>query len=353
METILQKVRRKRVKGKTFFYGSFDSDIAKDLTFVPVIEKSVKTPLNEDDEGGYQRPGSISRMRRFAAFLRDNPTSLVPPVILSARGRWIFEPGSADEDYGCVRATGRAAIIDGQHRLGGYVLHQEEIGSSLSVDFVVIDNLTHHDEEHEFVIINNSQVGVPRSLTTFLAADNPLLDARVESDYVRIAWALDQDSSSPFFSRITRTKLGPTSLFALHSVAQYVEKMFAHGALVDLDIETKTSITIKYWNLIQDAHPEQFADIDKLGIPKEGRKSFEFKLLELTGFVAWSLIAPLILTEAFNYPEQEMDWAKVQEQITYLSDKIDWRKHGKYKNATGVVGGPQIKLDMERALQLR
>jgi DNA sulfur modification protein DndB len=353
VEKILKNITRKRVGSRTFYYGSFDSDEAKELTFVPVIEKSVKTPLNEDDADGYQRPGSISRMRRFTNFLKDNPTSLVPPVILSARGRWLFEPSSFDDNIGTIRITGRAAIIDGQHRLGGYVLHQEEVGSSLSIDFVVIDNLTHHDEELEFVVINNSQVGVPRSLTTFLAADNPLLPARVDSDYVRIAWALDQDSSSPFFSRITRTKLGPTSLFALHSVSQYVEKMFSHGALVDLDKETKTSIAIKYWNLIQDAHPEQFADMDKLGVPKEGRKSFEFKLLELTGFVAWSLIAPVILSEAFNYAEQEMDWEKVQEQINYLSDKIDWRKHGKYKNATGVVGGPQIKLDMERALQLR
>jgi len=352
MTDTLPKIRRKIVGKRTFYYGSFPASSAKELTFVPVLEKSIKTPLVEETTDGYQRPGSMPRMSKFKQFLKDNPDSMVPPVILSARGKWIFSPSTLDPDLGTLHLQGRAAIIDGQHRLGGYVAFNEETSSEVSVDFVAIDNLTLDEEEHEFYIINNSQVGVPKSLGTFLAADNPLLKSKINADYVVIAWSLNTDQSSPFFGRITRTKLGPEHLFALHSIATQLEKMFSHGVLVDLDRDTKLSIALKYWNIIQDSHPDQFGDLNKLGTPGEGRKGFEYKLLELTGFIAWSLIGNMILGTAFN-ADQVMNWDEVQDQIEYLSTKIDWAKHGKYKNATGLVGGPQIKLDMEKHLQLR
>ena len=75
METIgvIDNVLEKRV-GKTIYYlGTITSDKLRELTFVPVIEASSKTFLNEETEDGYQRPGSQSRMRRFKNFLKENP----------------------------------------------------------------------------------------------------------------------------------------------------------------------------------------------------------------------------------------------------------------------------------------
>jgi hypothetical protein len=45
-----------------------------------------------------------------------------------------------------------------------------------------------------------------------------------------------------------------------------------------------------------------------------------------------------------------MDWERVEEFVKTLADKIDWNKDGEYKNATGAVGGPVIKRDMELIL---
>ena len=79
--------------------------MAKDLTFVPVVESSKKTFLHEDIDEGYQRPASATRMRRFSEYLEHNPLRIVPPVILSGRGHWTF-----DDSRGVLVINERAAI---------------------------------------------------------------------------------------------------------------------------------------------------------------------------------------------------------------------------------------------------
>lgn len=350
MVATITKVLRKQLSGRNYYYGSFPSSKARELTFVPVIEKSVKTPLTEIIDNGYQRPGSMPRMNKFKQFLIASPASVVPPVILSGRGAWIYQASSHEEDFGSLIVNDHAAIIDGQHRLGGYVALYDSDEDERQIDFVMIENLSREEEIHEFSMINNTQVGVPKSLSEFIAVDNPLLSSKIGGEYVHIAWGLNIDQSSPFFGRITRTKMGQEHLFALHSVATELEKMFSHGALVDLPRVQKLELVIKYWLIIQDAHPEPFDDLLRLGVPKEGRRAFKFKLLELTGLIAWSRIGYQILGGAFDLNAGQMDWDKVQTQVEYLATKIDWRKDGVYRNATGLVGGPQIKLDMERFL---
>ena len=350
MHTSINNVLKRAVGSKSYFYGSFSSALARNLTFVPVIEKSIKTSLTEIIEEGYQRPGSMPRMNKFKQFLLEHPDSIVPPVILSARGNWNFEASPLDENYGRLIASGHAAVIDGQHRLGGYVALFESEKMERPIDFVLIADLSLDEEKREFSIINNSQVGVPKSLNEFITADSPYLKSKTGSEYVHVAWGLNTDQSSPFFGRITRTKMGPEHLFALHSVSSELERMFSHGALLDLPANEKLEFAIKYWLLIQDAHPVPFDDLMKLGIPKEGRKAFKYKLLELTGLVAWSRIGFQILGAAYDLNSKTMNWDRVQSQVEYLSTKIDWDKTGLYRNATGLVGGPQIKVDMERFL---
>jgi DNA sulfur modification protein DndB len=353
MKNKIAKVMRRRVNERTYYFGAIPSSLIKVSTFVPVLENSPKTALIEITEEGYQRPGSMPRMNKFKQFLKENPNSLVPPVILSGRGRWKYEGSNFDPDIGVITIEGPAAIIDGQHRMGGYVALYDAEKIEVEADFLLIENLTKDEEVREFIRINDSQVGVPKSLGTFISSDNPHLTSKIGGDYVKIAWGLSTDQASPFLGRITRTKIGPEHLFALHSIATQLEKMFSHGAFSDSPIDKKMEIALKYWNIIQDAHPTEFDDISKLGIPKQGKKSFDYKILELTGFIAWSQIGYQILGGAYNPDTEEVNWESVESQIDYLSGRIDWRKDGQYKNATGLVGGPQIRIDMERALQIR
>ena len=132
MESV--KNRRSRIEGirrytrvdhdgneLVYYTGLMPSNIAKQITFVPVMKDLAgqKSPLNEIGNG-YQRPGSGSRMRQFSKYLSATPLAIVPPVLLSTRNKWTFIE-SEDADFGDLEISGPAAIIDGQHRMGGFI----------------------------------------------------------------------------------------------------------------------------------------------------------------------------------------------------------------------------------------
>ena len=167
----IENVLRREVGGRFYYFGSFTSDTIKGITFVPVIENSPKTPLQEVVADGYQRPGSETRMNRFRDFLKKHPDSLVPPVLLSSRGTWKYEAYGSDTPLGTLTIHSPAAILDGQHRLGGYVrLFLESETNVRNVDFLLLDDLDREQEIREFVIVNNTQVGVPKSLGIHIGA---------------------------------------------------------------------------------------------------------------------------------------------------------------------------------------
>ncbi len=320
-------VVKRQVGDRPYYFGTVTSDKLKLLTFVPVIEESRKTYVSERTEEGYQRPGSISRMRLFKRFLDENPNSVVPPILLSSRGKWEFVEGDV-ADYGTLRVHAPAAIIDGQHRAGGYVLafegeKKDDPGRTVPVDFILLVDLDVEEEMKEFVTVNNTQKGVPKSLTAYLE----------DTDEAQIAWALNTEDDSPFKGRITRTTTQRKHLFALHSVAKQMGRTFDFGTLRELDVPTKVEYAIRYWTIIADVLPEEWSDIEKLDDPEfRGRSSFEFKLLELTGLIAWSLVAKYIVGRSYS-DTAGVNWENV-------------RREGQ----TGEVGGHKIADEMERLL---
>lgn len=262
-----------------YLFGTIKSDRIKSVTFVPVIENSSRTtPLNEIVEDGYQRPGSLSRMKAFAKFLKDNPDSVVPPVLLSGRGNWRFHPSENDGDSGFISIQDKAAVIDGQHRVGGFVHLYESEGDVRDISFILLPDLNTEDETREFVVVNNSQKGVPRPLTAYLE----------DSEDAQVAWGLNEESDSPFKGMITRTTMDRSKLFALHSVAKQVKRLFSLGDVQDLDVDQKVEFMSRFWTIIADQLEEQWSDIYKLEAGG-ARRDFDYKLLELTGLIAWAI----------------------------------------------------------------
>ena len=318
-----------------YLFGTISSDKIKNLTFVPVIEFSPRTFLNEDVEAGYQRPGSQSRMRAFARFLKEHPNSVVPPVVLSGRGNWVFETGSTE--LGNLLIQGMAAIIDGQHRLGGFVFLYESEEIVRDISFILLPNLSVKEEKAEFLVVNNSQKGVPKPLTSYLE----------DTEEAQVGWGLNEESDSPFQGRITRTTLKPTNLFALNSVAKNVRRLFSLGLLQDLDVETKIEFMSRYWTIIADQVPEEWSDIDRLEEPKSrGRRDFRYKLLELTGLVAWSYTGAHIFHRSYS-DASGMSWDNVS-RLVEAASAIDWAKDGEYEGRTGEAGGKLMSDDMVR-----
>ena len=318
-------------ESRDYFFGSVRSDLIKNLTFVPVKETSKKTYLQEKDENGYQRPGSAARMRMFTQYLEEHPLSVVPPVVLSARGAWRF---SGKGDYGSVTVFSAAAIVDGQHRVGGYVHLLESKDVVRDVDVLILADLSLEEETEEFLAINNTQRGVPKSLNVLLAG----------SDESVIAVQMDDDADSPFHDKITQVTKKKGDLFTLAAMEKNIRRTFSHGAFDGLDLDSKLDIMTKYWLQIADSFPDEWNDIKE--------QPMQFKLLETTGLIAWSLAGSDILGPSFDPATGTMNWDKVRAYLDVLSvpGALDWRKDGEFQGLTGEVGGARIHKKIQQLL---
>jgi len=138
-------------------------------------------------------------------------------------------------------------------------------------------------------------------------------------------------------------------LFALHSVAKQMRELFKPGGLEELDMETKISFAERFFYAVQDAFPTEWMDIEKLDDEAlRGRRSFEYKLLELTGLIAWTTVGKLILHRCYG-EGVGMNWDRVKELVG-KAGAVDWKKAGQYAGRTGSAGAIVIVKDMERCL---
>jgi DNA sulfur modification protein DndB len=340
----VQRFTRRDDEGNSLVYytGLMSSDIAKDATYVPVMKNLVgnKSPLIEKGNG-YQRPGSGPRMRTFARYLRDHPVAIVPPVLLSTRDKWTFIE-SEYEDFGDLEVRGPAAIIDGQHRLGGFISLFDTDEIVLDIDFIAYEGLSATEEAQVFNTINGNAKGVPKGL-----------GKAIEGSWsTQVAIRLNEDSGSPFFGHFfyAGQKEVEGASFNLSSIDKEVKRTFSHGsfsALVEAeDIDTMYDIMQRYWDLIAEHFPVEWEDI------YEKRKDQEYKLLELTGIIAWSAAATDLLGPNYDPNIKEMYWEKVRELLSQIAESglLDLRKNGEFQNATGGVGGPMIHRKIQRIL---
>lgn len=333
-------------KSLTFFKGTFSSDLAALLTQVHVFEHSKENHVCEtlkiDGEEGYQRPAIKSRQEAFRKYLKknDEDTTFAPPVVLNARGAWTFEPYPGTPDYGelCVKAA--ANVIDGQHRLGGYVSWNKKGGAPRSVDFVTYADLSTDQEKVVFFTINATQKGVPGALSTIINIDKEWQN--------RVARRVAEESSSPFAGKIDMTgSHGQRRLFKLNSVAKEVKYMFRAGHFKKATEDVRYDIFVKYWTKIQEVMSDAWEDIERKP------KSREHKLLELTGLIAFSRLFDDRFKDYYNRATETLDWDAVERDLEHLSSRIDLSKSGEFQGQTGYYGGARIFEKMQEILALR
>jgi len=344
MSSSIENVVLRKNRNSEYYYGSVNSDIIKGMSFVPVIEDSeVTQSIVEEvrDENSYQRPGTKDRMRRFSEYLQQNINALVPPVIISGRD-WTFEKNSDESNFGKLIVNSPAAIIDGQHRVGGYIHMFENTNDILPIDFICLTNLSIDDEKKLFIDINSTQKGVPGGIITLHDAQN--------NESARLALDLHQSPTSPFCGKIGIAKVAKNQLFGLKSIAQNIDKMFNHGKLERISEEEKFQKLVSYWDLISNIFSTEWSDIEYLDDESSrGKKEFKYKLLELTGFIAFSSIGQEIFARSY-VDGVGIDIDKVGRFLQSIHDgPLDLRKEGIYHQA-GIVGAQPIVRDMERML---
>ena len=331
----IKNVRRLSAGARTYYFARIPNDVVDRYTKVLVVESSGENLLAEDELMGYQRPASAARQRTIGNdYLKNHPDEVVPPCVVNGAGSWIFTPDDSSGEFGCLSVQGPAHVIDGQHRLGGFVHLWQEHEIKREIDLIVYEQLDIPEEIKIFHTINDSQVGVAKAIGAF---------NMLEEDNNWIAWNLNVEPESPFHDKISRIgKLGADKLFNLNSVATNVKRSFDHGSMDDIQSrETRLDYLITYWSIIRDYFPNEWSDIDR---PTRQRS---FKLLELTGLIAWSLIAPTIFGRSYDEESQTMDWGQVATLIGRTVG-IDWSKQGKFAGRTGEGGGRLLLRDMER-----
>jgi DNA sulfur modification protein DndB len=343
LESVVKRTQRNADGQELSIYlGQMSSDVAKQLTFVPVFESGNKPLLTErlgpPDGEGYQRPGSRTRMNQFAKYLREHSLAVVPPVVVSGRDQWEFEPSVEDSNYGVLHCFGEAAIIDGQHRVGGFVSLYESDEDMRSIELTMVPNLSLEEEKNLFMDINDNQKNVVAGLRAVLA----------ENDESSVGRALHDREDSPFCGRIAIALRKPQHLFKMNTITKNVARTFAHGAFDDARLDDKVEMMIDYWTRIADAFPDEWADAER----KDRKEAMEFKLLEATGVIAFSHAAGDLLAPAYEPITRTVNWDQVEDNLRRIVPTLNLRKDGQFEGLTGEVGGGKIHRRIQQVLAL-
>ncbi len=329
--------------GLTYFLGTLTPKEIKQLTFVPVVnltERDDATLFLVEKPGGYQRTGDSKRMDVIRDFVKRRSDCLIPPVVLSARGKWEFTAVSKQhERFGSIQAQEVAAIIDGQHRLGGLLRlvtdgEVEENLKSRPIPFMAIEAMDVDREKQEFVDINYNQQGVKKSLIHYLN--------REDNFYGKAAAALMEDEESPFKGRIDSETKHPWTLILFGAAKECVEEMFGEKMrkVVKFNPEEDKSLqeqgiefVLQYWRAIQSSLPEFWADMDLMPPIKEkktkekpGTSAFNFRLLEETGIRAFARLADFLFHVTWIEAMRQPSFDAIKRYLTELGKKDNVRK---------------------------
>lgn len=294
--------------GLIYYLGTITPEEIKSLTFVPVV-----TETSQQDDGleslkeipgGYQRSGDTKRMEKIKDFIIHRPSCLIPPVLLSARGSWKFTASSSNKNIGSIQADDLAAIIDGQHRLGGLLklASDHTISDDLKkrpIPFMAVDSMDLSAEKQEFVDINGNQKGVKKSLLVYLD--------REENFSAMAALALMEDEESVFKGRIDTQKKHDWTIFLFGAAKECIDLTYSKSFISPKGFDPFSNKNIRpaaiefvlsYWRTVKDNMPEFWSDMDKMpniGVKKSkdkpGTTGFDYRLLEETGIRAFSKLA--------------------------------------------------------------
>ena len=206
---------RGKMGGDTFYTFLIRPDELLKIAYV-----RHKASRDIDDLDTYQRMLQPRRLKQIAKYIDDGgkfPTNIVVNL-KTARGtklQFDIKKRSGDEAWGTLhlpRNYASAWLIDGQHRLYGYVYAHDKggfIDDSTTLPVLAYENLPSEKEMNLFIDINSKQVKVPTALLVELygnlhwGSSNP--GEAFQALHARIAWELNTRTDSPLHERMVVT----------------------------------------------------------------------------------------------------------------------------------------------------
>ena len=335
---VIENVIKVEDSGFTYYLGAILPQQIMQLTFVPceVQVEALKGVLNVRPTEGYQREGDVKRMKKIATHFRDSERSIIPPVLLSTRGKWLFKPKTQNSPFGSIEAEDCAAIIDGQHRLGGLsMLASDPDGqpgkTDRKVPFMAVQFSDAREEQEQFEIINDEQKGIPKSHLKFInrRAEFPGIAADV----------LREDPDSVFAGRIAIAKRDDWDLITFGAAEEVVSLMFDSQFTTvtkfypGRDQTSKSQgirLILEYWKCVRECFPLQWADMDKMppcrsarSTTHPGRSRFSYRLLEETGIRAMAKVGAVVLAESYMNASGDVAWESVKSTLKRIAENDD------------------------------
>jgi len=208
---------RGKMGGKVFY-----NFLIKPSDLLKIAYISHKASRNIEDLETYQRMLKPKRLRDIAEYIDGGgqfPTNIVVNIKSKRDVRFDLKQDIGDSAFGTLYLPNTYAsswIIDGQHRLYGYMhSNRAEIADDqTTLPVLAYDHLSPMDEANLFVDINSKQVKVTPGLLNELYAnltwDSDNFSERISSLRTRVTIALNTRRSSPFYDRIILTSKNKT-----------------------------------------------------------------------------------------------------------------------------------------------
>ena len=317
--------------GFTYYLGTITPVQIMELTFVPCVVNVNEDVLVIRTQQGYQREGDKKRMGQIRDFYSTNTSSLIPPVLLSTRGAWKFVPKTANATFGSIEATDQAAIIDGQHRLGGLsmIAHGAESSDEAlhrNIPFMAVEFSDVKIESDEFEVINGKQKGIKPSHLQYIRKN--------ETFGGNAANMLKEDPDSIFVGRIAISTRADYDLITFKAASDLVaytfDNVFCQNAFrpdTEENQQKAMSMLLSYWKAVSQIFGNMWADINFLPTPgtnktatNPGRNKFEYRLLEETGLRAFARLGSNILLKSWMSGSADIAWNTVDDHLRKVAN---------------------------------
>ena len=222
---------------------------------------------SSDNQSGYQRPVTKSRLRKISHYVREEEGTLPTSIVLCVRqpNRARFE--SADGATGTLTIDAGIPmwVVDGQHRLYGLRRALEKDKAKWLLDYqlpvVIVDGIDAYEEMRTFHVINTRHKGVPtdivdRHLLTMRGAEGPaLIEREGEKNYLRgratlLADRMNDDESSPWrgLIRMPGDPPKPEYMLKQHSFVTSLDPVLRDGFVKRVSDEEAEQLLLNYWN---------------------------------------------------------------------------------------------------------
>lgn len=216
----------------------------------------------EDKEKGYQRSFSSSRLKQIANYLNKDSGFLPNSILVNIdNDKYKFEN---DKLYLKLDEESIGFIIDGQHRVGGANLADNDI----LLPVVATVRLNEVEQAKLFIKINKNQKGVPVSLYLDLLnitegeiVDFDGHDVTAERRAIEIAKRLNEDEESPMYDKVRMTGEAGKGI----SLSEFVNLLKPlvepkKGSFMSLGFEDQYKIFNIYLKAIKAVFLEQWED---------------------------------------------------------------------------------------------